>query len=55
MLLLASKVVGNEVHTQVDSTNGDMETESVLHDNEHTDILTKCEQFYLKYKGNQGK
>ena len=32
-----------------------MQTESVMHDNVHTDTLSKCEQFYLKFKGNQGK
>ena len=32
-----------------------MDMNSILHDNDKTDILTNCEYFYLKFQGVFGK
>ena len=54
MILLATDVVResaqNEERTQVESEDG-MDMESILHDNDKTDTLTNCENFYLKFQG----
>ena len=53
MLLEASSVLGkgsDEVRTHVADENEHMETDSVLHDDTSTDVLSICEKFYLKHK-----
>ena len=57
MLLLAAGLNNNNENTQLESDGEikNMETESIMHDNIHTDTLTKCEQWYLKFKANHGK
>ena len=58
MILLATDVVResaqNEERTQVESEVG-MDMESILHDNDKTDTLTNCKNFYLKFQGVLGK
>ena len=49
----ASKVLDinkMEVHTQLDSENEPMETESILHGDVNFDIRSKAEQFFLKFR-----
>ena len=57
MLLLAEGVNNNVENTQLDNEEEleDMETESMLHDNVHTDSMSKCELWYLKFKASCGK
>ena len=57
MILLAEGVNNHGDETQLDSEGEveNMETEAILHDNIHTDTLSKCEQWYLKFKANNGK
>ena len=57
MLLLAAGVGNNNEHTQLESDGEieNMETESIMHDNIHTDTLSKCKQWYLKFKANHRK
>ena len=56
MILLAEGVNNHGDETVVsDGEVENMETESILHDNIHTDTLSKCEQWYLKFKANNGK
>ena len=57
MLLLAAGVNNNNENTQLESDGEieNMETDSNLHGNIHKDTLSKCKQWYLKFKANQGK
>ena len=52
MLLLAAGDDKNNENTQLESDGEieNMETESIMHD-----TLSKCEQWYLKFKANHGK
>ena len=50
MLLLAAGVNNNVENTQLESDGEveNVETESILQDNVHTDTLSKCELWFLK-------
>ena len=57
MLLLAERVNNPVEDTQLDS-DGEIENikmESILHDNVHTDTLSKCERWYLRFNASNGK
>ena len=57
MILLAEGVDNNVENTQLESEEEveNMEMESVLYDNIHTDSMSKCKQWYLKFKARSGK
>ena len=57
VLLLAAGVNNYVENTQLESDEEveNMETESILHDNVHTDTLSKCEHWYLKFRASSGK
>ena len=57
MDLLAAGVINNNENTQLvsDEEAENMETESILHDNGHNDVMSKCEHWYLNFKADNGK
>ena len=57
MVLLATGVVNNNIYSQVESDGEEenIETESIMHDNIHTDTLSNCEQLVEVQRKSRGR